>query len=147
MREFTCIKCGKCCKELAICVTFSDIRRWADGGRQDILKSVSFARGAPQGDGFYIADTITAPKKPCPFLGDDNLCGIHCTKPVCCKDAPDSLTKFDVCPVWDESFINTKRQKKIARRHDKDFKACVTHFKELLETTIRAKGWQLKVNM
>jgi Fe-S-cluster containining protein len=114
--------------------------------REDILKEVSFARGAPQGDGFYFQQTITAPKKPCLFLVD-NECSIHETKPVCCKDAPASLTSFDVCPVWNTSYINRKRLKKITGRQDKDFKQCVSNFKELLEITIRAKGWQqLKVN-
>jgi Fe-S-cluster containining protein len=107
---------------------------------------VVFARGAPQGDGFYFERTITAPKKVCLFLVDDQ-CSIHETKPVCCKDAPASFTKFKVCPVWTPAHINEVRLKKIRRRQDKDFGNCVSNFKELLEVTIRARGWQLKVNM
>ena len=146
MKSFECIKCGECCRSLVICITYSDVMRWVKQHRQDIIKEVSFVRGAPQGDGFYFAETITKPKKPCPFLVD-NECSIHETKPVCCKDAPDSLTTFDVCPVWDKSLINRKRLRKIKSRQDRDFKACVTNFKQLLEITIKAKGWQLKVNM
>jgi Fe-S-cluster containining protein len=131
---------------LVICITHSDIIRWVAQDRKDILKQVSFVRGAPQGDGFYFEQTITKPKKPCAFLVN-NGCGIHSTKPVCCRDAPGSLTEFSVCPVWNKSYINTKRLNKIKRRHEKDFGACVTHFKELLEIIMRAKGWELKVNM
>jgi Fe-S-cluster containining protein len=131
---------------MVISITYSDIKRWVREGRQDILREVSFVNGAPQGDGFYFAQTITKPKKSCSFLVDDQ-CSIHGTKPVCCKDAPGSLTSFDVCPVWNISYINRKRLRKIQSRQDKDFKRCVIHFKELLEITIEAGGWQLKVNI
>jgi Fe-S-cluster containining protein len=144
--SFKCTKCGACCRELVICITYSDIKRWVKQNRTDILRQVTFTRGAPQGDGFYFEQTITAPKKPCLFLIDDQ-CSIHETKPVCCKDAPDSLTKFDVCPVWDSSYINKNLLKKIKTKQDKDFKKCVINFKELLEVTIKARGCQLKVNM
>lgn len=145
LTTFNCRKCGQCCKEMAICITYSDIIRWKEQGRMDIIKEVSFARGCPQGDGFYFEKTLTAPKKSCSFL-HDNICSIHDTKPVCCKDAPYGFDKFDVCPEWNSSMID-KRVKKIQARQHKDFKKCVTYFKELLEMTIKAKGWQLKVNM
>lgn len=145
-KQFKCTQCGECCRQMVICITHSDIKRWVEECRNDILKEIVFARGAPQGDGFYIEQTITAPKKPCPFLVD-NKCSIHKTKPVCCKDAPDSLTSFDVCPSWDTSYINPKRLKKIEARQDKDFKACVTNFEELLQITMKARGWRLKINM
>jgi len=145
-KQFKCIKCGECCRKLVICITNSDIKRWVKECRNDILKEVVFTRGAPQGDGFYFEQTIIAPKKPCPFLLE-NQCSIHETKPVCCKDAPDSLTSFDVCPSWDKSYINSKRLRKIRARQDKDFKACVTNFEELLGITMKARGWRLKINM
>jgi len=145
LNKFNCLKCGQCCKEMAICITYSDIIRWKEQNRIDIIKEVSFTRGCPQGDGFYFEKTITAPKKPCPFL-QENLCSIHDTKPICCKDAPYGFNNFDVCPEWNNSMID-KRTKKIQARQHKDFKNCVIHFKELLETTIKAKGWRLKVNM
>ena len=148
MKKFNCTQCGACCKQMTICITHSDIMRWVEQKRYDILKETVFARGAPQGDGFYFEHTVIAPKQPCIFLKDD-LCSIHDTKPVCCKDAPDSLTKFDACPVWDKSFINNKRRKKIAARHDRDFKNCVSNFEQLLTITFRARGfkWQPKINM
>ena len=146
VETFNCIQCGQCCRELVICITYSDIKRWVKQGRTDILREVGFVRGAPQGDGFYFEQTITKPKKPCLFMVD-NKCSIHDTKPVCCKDAPASLTKFPVCSQWNASYINKKRLKKITARHDKDFKKCVTNFKELLEVTMKARGWRLKVNM
>lgn len=145
-KPFKCSKCGECCKQLVICITNSDIKRWVKQGRTDIIKEAVFARGAPQGDGFYFEQTITKPKKPCPFLMD-NQCSIHETKPVCCKDSPDSQTEFPVCKEWSKVYINEKKLKKIKRRQHKDLGNCVSNFKELLEVTIKARGWELKVNM
>lgn len=145
-KEFKCTKCGECCRQLVISITSSDILRWYEQGRKDILKEITFCKGAPQGDGFYIEKTIVAPKQACPFL-INNECSIHDTKPVCCKDAPSSLTKFDCCPVWNKSFINKKRLKKIQKRQDKDFKNCVVNFKKLLEITMTVKGFNYKVDI
>jgi Fe-S-cluster containining protein len=124
------------------------MKRWVAQGREDILRQVTFCRQAPVGDrfedGFFFERTVQG--KGCPFL-EDNLCSIQETKPVCCRDAPDSLTKFDCCKHWDKSFINSKRQKKLAAKHDRDFKNCVKHFKELLEITLRAKGYGYRVTI
>jgi Fe-S-cluster containining protein len=125
---------------MAICVSHSDIIRWQDERRPDILRNVSFAKDAPQGDGFYVAATITGPeKKPCPFLVDD-LCGIHHTKPMVCKDVPARFTRFDACPVWKPEHINHKRLKKVQRRQAKDFKKCATDFANLYRIIVEARN-------
>ena len=145
---FVCLKCGKCCREFLICVAYSDIMRWTKQNRQDILREVVFARGCPAGDGFYFEKTVTAPKKPCPFLDENNMCSIYETRPTCCKDAPFGFDKFDLCKAWNSSMIDERRIKNIRKRQDKDFRKCVTYFKKLLEITLKARGWeQLKVNM
>lgn len=141
MNQFICKKCGECCRQLVICLTYSDIMRWVKQNRQDILRETVFAKGAPQGDGFYFEHTITAPKKPCLFL-KENRCSIHKTKPACCKAVPDSLNKFDICPVWKkDKHFSKKRFEKINRSLDKDFKACVINFKQFLEITFMARGF------
>lgn len=145
-KPFNCIKCGECCRQIVIPITHSDIIRWVQQERKDILRQVTFCRGAPQGDGFYLEQTITAPKKPCPFLVNDQ-CGIHETKPRACRDAPHSMTSFSVCSEWSEACIDRKRLKKIRRKQEKDFKKCVVHFKELMEITFRAKGIKRKVKI
>ena len=144
---FECVQCGKCCELMAICISHSDIMRWQEQGRKDILRNVSFAKDAPQGDGFYVSQTILGPeKKPCPFLVD-NLCGIHETKPAVCKDAPFGFTKFDACPVWKSEHINRKRLKKIQRRQAKDFNTCAAEFHHLFKIIVEAREWQLKSNI
>jgi Fe-S-cluster containining protein len=159
-KEFKCIQCGKCCSgEIAICITYSDLKRWKEQNRYDIIREVSFLRipkdkrkDHPLGEGFYIATTVS--KIACPFLGEKNgksICTIHHTKPRACKDAPDGFNEKSnfnkTCPVWNYQMNNPKRVRKIQAKQDRDFKACVTHFEELLNLTIGAKGWRLKINM
>ena len=99
-----CIQCGNCCKERAIDITFSDILRWSDEKRRDILREVYFMDNYPtkgQG-GFYFEKSIKKKedmKRHCSFL-IDNKCSIHDTKPSGCKDAPLAYTEFKECPVF-----------------------------------------------
>ena len=139
---------------MSICISYSDIMRWREQKRFDILREVSFCEGAPQGEGFYFYKTLTKPKgapkdfkAPCPFLAyeeDKATCSIHTTKPVACKDAPDGFDKFDICPAWDTSFINHKRLRKVRNRQYKDFKRCSENGKEILNIITEARKWQLK---
>ena len=128
-KKFKCIQCGECCRKLAIPIAYSDIKKWQGAQRWDILRKVGFSRKAPTGQGFYIGDTLTI--KPCPFL-KDNLCSIHDIKPVCCKNAPYGPDKYDCCPVWDESYINQNRLKKVRRRQMKDLKRTVENCDEIM---------------
>ena len=132
---------------MAISATYSDMIRWYEERRWDILKEISFCQDAPQGDGFYFYKTMRVPKgelpvgKPCPFLTPDELCAIHETKPLSCKDAPKSLDRFDCCPVWDESFIDRKKIKVISKRQTEDYKLCAVpkNFERLLFIITKAR--------
>ena len=131
--RFECVQCGNCCRQMAICVTYSDMIRWQRQGRNDVLEEVSFCKNAPQGEGFYFHRSVLKPKRTCPFL-EDNLCQIHDTKPRTCKDAPKGFTRFDQCPVWDkELHFNLKSFKRTIKKQDKDFRKCVTQFDRLME--------------
>jgi len=100
-----CIGCGNCCRERAIDITFSDILRWSDEKRRDILREVYYIDNYPtkgQG-GFYFEKSIKKKedmKRHCSFLTDENKCSIHDTKPSGCKDAPLAYTEFKECPVF-----------------------------------------------
>ena len=106
---FKCIQCGKCCKEIPIDIAGSDIIRWYNQGRWDILQEISLIDNYPKKGqcGFFIAKTTFNPKQDCPFLVD-NKCSIHDTKPLACKDAPIGHTKFDLCPVFNKKDIKKK---------------------------------------
>ena len=101
-----CIGCGNCCRERAIDIAFSDVLRWSDEKRSDILREVYYLDNYPMrgSGGFYFEKSI--PKKedmdrPCPFLSD-NRCSIHDTKPSGCKDAPLAYKEFKECPVFEK---------------------------------------------
>jgi len=120
-----CIGCGNCCRTRVIDITFSDILRWNEQKRWDILKEVSFIDNYPikgQG-GFYIEKSAKAPKRPCPFLTSDNKCSINDTKPSGCSDAPLAYKVFPECSVFEkpsddviEAMINKQTQDIIAAK-------------------------------
>jgi len=59
-----CIGCGNCCRERAIDITFSDILRWSDEKRWDILNEIYYIDNYPfKGrGGFHFEKSI--PQKP-----------------------------------------------------------------------------------
>jgi len=138
--KFKCQQCGNCCRQLSIYIGYDDIMRWVEQDRQDILKETVFCKGAPSGDGFYFEHTVTAPKQACKFL-KDNRCTIYETRPMVCKDFPHSMSKITCCPIWKKEYFNKSRYKKILGRQDKSFKKCVTNFDQLLNITMKARGF------
>ena len=100
-----CVGCGNCCKTRVIDITFSDILRWNEQKRWDILREISYIDNYPQkgAGGFYIEKSAKAPKQLCPFLTSENKCSINDTKPSGCSDAPLSYTTFNECPVFEKA--------------------------------------------
>ena len=84
--RFECQKCGECCKNSAIYVTHTDIRRWQSEQRWDIIGKVMYVI-TEKTMGFVIPETLVD-GGVCPFLTKDNKCSIHDTKPRLCKDFP-----------------------------------------------------------
>ena len=103
-----CVGCGNCCKKRAIDITFSDILRWSDQKRWDILREVYYIDNYPQKGqgGFYIEKSLKKKEdlnRQCPFLMDENECSIHDTKPSGCKDAPLAYKEFKECLVFEKT--------------------------------------------
>ena len=125
MNEFKCKRCGWCCENIVINVSYSDIIGWYQKKRWDVLKEVAWINNYPRVNtgGFYITKTALNPKQPCPFLKRKNgitSCGIQDIKPVACRDAPMGYDKFKGCKTFVKPDKKTKKE--IMRRHDKDFK-------------------------
>ena len=138
-----CRRCGKCCENLVINVCYSDIIRWFNNGRNDILQEVSFINNYPKNGtgGFYITKTALNPKQACPFLiteSDIITCSIHDTKPKACIHFPASSEKVDFCLVSKVSSKETREQLKKDQR--KDFKMAHDNWQSLLAILVQARN-------
>ena len=139
----TCIGCGNCCRERAIDIAFSDILRWSDEKRWDILNEIYYIDNYPhkgQG-GFYIEKSINkkGEDRPCPFLMD-NKCLIHSTKPGGCKDAPLAYKEFKECPIFkkpNDDVINST-----VKKQTQDISRAKRHFNIVMGVLIEARNCQ-----
>lgn len=140
--EFKCKRCGWCCENIVINVSYSDIIKWHQKDRYDILYEVAWINNYPRKDtgGFYITKTVLNPKRPCPFLKKENevpSCSIQSVKPVACQDAPMGYKKFDGCKAFVKS--DNKIQRKILDKHNKDFKEAFDKRMFLVEMLAEAR--------
>jgi len=100
--------------------------RWWEEKRYDILKEISFLKNyGENADGFYIAKTTFNPKQPCPFL-KDNLCSIHDTEPISCKDFPEAHAKHEKekieFPARKDFDLDKEKLVKLKKEQALDFK-------------------------
>ena len=78
-----CTKCANCCRTLRPPVTEADVARIATHlgiTEQDFI--AAYLMRDTEGGGYSIN------AKPCPFLGDDNLCKIYDVRPEKCLGYP-----------------------------------------------------------
>ena len=138
----SCLRCGQCCRLIVINVTHSDIVRWHSQRRGDILGEVSYIDNYPvKGKGgFYIEKTARFPKRPCPFLTEDNLCSINDTKPGVCFDAPLGYKSFGVCPVFEKSPDGVVEL--IRNKQAEDFLMAKRHFESMMAKLVEARSWE-----
>ncbi|MGF6088286.1 YkgJ family cysteine cluster protein [Pseudomonas sp. 18173] len=105
---FSCVGCGKCCKDHYVPLTLSEARMWAADGGQVIVLVEAFLdnglglpvqqrehaerRSAPVRSGVskaFVAITFAAYNVgPCRNLDDDNLCRIYERRPLVCRIYP-----------------------------------------------------------
>ncbi len=100
MDSFICCQCGQCCRTLDYetgCEE-SDIQRWRNRGRTDILAWVQQRNAGPSASGpayriWVDPDTGEIPQTcpwlaPCPDHADRFMCTIHEIKPEVCREYP-----------------------------------------------------------
>ena len=136
-----CLGCGNCCRERVIDITFSDILRWNEQNRRDILREVSYIDNYPvkgQG-GFYIEKSAKAPKKPCPFL-KDNKCLINDTKPSGCADAPLAYREFPECPIFEKG--SDKEIEAMVNKQTQDVMAAKKNYNIVMSLLVEARNCQ-----
>jgi len=143
INKFKCKRCGWCCRNLVINIAYSDIVRWFNQGRNDILNEISWINNYPKENtgGFYITKTALNPKQSCPFLSIQNnaKCDIHDTKPRACRDAPLSYKEFDNCPSFKELEIDSSIKNSITKKQHSDFYLAHINRAKLLNMLIIAR--------
>lgn len=139
-----CIKCGNCCRSRAIDITWTDILRWEEEDRWDILKEVSYVNGV----GFnrcYFEKSLKKKddmNRQCPFLSEHNECLIHDTKPSGCKDAPLAYKVFDECPVFEKS--SDEVIEKMVKKQTEDILMVGKNLNIIMQILVRAReNWQI----
>lgn len=127
---FVCERCGWCCKNLSINISYSDIMRWLREQRWDILRQVNFVRFKKE-EGFYFGKTVGEKRVDCSFLVFENggfACLIYDTRPKACIDYPMSQpnSKCPANPKFD------KQTTDIIKSHQyQDYKKIFLHKKEI----------------
>lgn len=141
--KFECNQCGRCCKEITINISQSDILRWKEENRKDILREVSWLNNYPRKNtgGFYIIKTTYNPKQSCPFYKGD-ICSIHDIKPKACRDYPFSQSQgevFSECFMFGLDGKFPLKRKKIKKSQYKDFKKAFDNQGRLMPILIEAR--------
>lgn len=132
VEHFTCRQCGECCRRYSINICYSDIDRWLEEGRVDILTEVAWIRSKTnpgKDDGFYFARTTLKEHEPCTFLNLEGRCDIYPTRPLACRDWPLGRKKLeaDFCPALKTYQVDPKLNRQVARRQWKDFELAKEH--------------------
>ena len=104
-KKIDCLTCANCCKTTSPIFRDVDIRRLARRLRLSESAFIGqYLRMDSEGD--YVLTVA-----PCPFLGDDNYCGVYEDRPLACREYPHTdrknmyqildLTRknMEVCPA------------------------------------------------
>jgi Fe-S-cluster containining protein len=97
VEEFTCKKCGSCCKDLfdnrsnqkrGLTLTVSEAKLFPD---TLIAPLAAFGKAAPEN--IFLYQLIT---NDCPYLNSKNQCDIYDKRPLVCKTFPLSQGSFSI---------------------------------------------------
>jgi Fe-S-cluster containining protein len=113
--KIDCLKCANCCKTTSPILTEKDTKR--------ISKHLGMKGGDFAQKYLYLDEDqeYALKETPCPFLGDDNYCGIYDVRPRACSDYPHTdqvnqvgimmLTQNNatICPAVADIFMELER--------------------------------------
>lgn len=131
---FRCQKCGTCCRSVKIPITYSDIKRWQQEQRWDILAEVRWLIDKKRLYPVWPFFTKTAFNSACPFLSHSNRCKIYETRPRICRDYPQYGGKRMVltCPaVKAGAKFDQKTVRQIGERQRADLMDTLTFHNEV----------------
>ena len=78
-----CTRCANCCKTMNVKFDQDDVERIVGHLDMTTDRFIESYLEPDDEDGPY-----KARQKPCPFLGDDNLCNIYDVRPAVCREYP-----------------------------------------------------------
>jgi Fe-S-cluster containining protein len=81
-QKIDCLKCANCCKTTGPMFTPSDISRLAKHFRLKPAEFTDIYLRVDE-DGDKVLKSV-----PCPFLGEDNYCGVYEIRPKACREYP-----------------------------------------------------------
>lgn len=144
---FECQRCGWCCRNININVSYSDVLRWTKEKRFDILGEISYIdHKDSKKRGFYITKTVTAPKSACPYLTTENglsSCSIYSTRPRSCTEFPDAHAKDEKqkieCPARGDFELDEKTLFELKREQAFDFMLAEDRKEKLIRILAIAK--------
>ncbi|MGB0391936.1 MAG: YkgJ family cysteine cluster protein [Salibacteraceae bacterium] len=126
--KIDCLECANCCKTTSPILTERDTQR--------IAKHLRMKAGEFSQKYLYLDEDqeYTLKTTPCPFLGDDNYCGIYDVRPRACAEYPHTdqvnqigilqltQTNATICPAVANIFNELERVSeelhgKVKRKH------------------------------
>lgn len=98
--EIDCLECANCCKTTSPMFTKTDVRRLAKHQKMSVAEfTKKYLRVDEDGD-------TVLKSSPCPFLGEDNYCGIYEVRPKACREYPHTNRK-QMSQILDTTYLNT----------------------------------------
>lgn len=98
--EVDCLECANCCKTTSPMFTKTDIRRIAKHEKMSVSEfTKKYLRVDEDGD-------TVLKSAPCPFLGEDNYCGIYDVRPKACREYPHTNRK-QMSQILHTTYLNT----------------------------------------
>ena len=98
--EIDCLQCANCCKTTSPMFTKTDVKRIAKHQKMSVPEfTKKHLRTDEDGD-------IVLKSSPCPFLGDDNYCGIYEARPKACREYPHTNRK-QMSQILHTTYMNT----------------------------------------
>ena len=95
-----CLECANCCKTTSPMFTKTDIKRIAKDQKMSVAEfSKKYLRVDEDGD-------TVLKSSPCPFLGEDNYCGIYEVRPKACREYPHTNRK-QMHQILKTTYLNT----------------------------------------
>jgi Fe-S-cluster containining protein len=124
--EFTCVRCGRCCRNLVPIVVLSDVERWLEVGAARVLENVVRvkAKGFVRRFGVEYCFALRRRGGACVFY-EGGLCSIYDIRPSVCRLFPfaPSSSGLAVHPWAERNCLGVRLSAKLPPREAEELEA------------------------